>query len=189
MNTPAHALINLAVLGRMTPPAAVLAVLAGGLLPDVPMLVFYAVQKLQGMAEADIWSTAYFAPQWQAFFDAPNSLVLIAAGAAIAAWRRAPIWLLLFASMALHGVADLLLHHDDGHRHFWPVSDFRFASPVSYWDPAHYGWVVLPIEIGVSCLAIVKGWQRYPQRRNRAALVALGAIYFGFMVFAAVMWM
>ena len=49
MNTPAHALINLALLGRATPPGAVAAVLAGGLLPDLPMLVFYAVQRLEGV--------------------------------------------------------------------------------------------------------------------------------------------
>ena len=189
MNTPAHALINLALLARVTPAAAVLAVLAGGLLPDLPMLVFYAVQKLHGVAEAEIWSTAYFAPQWQAFFDAPNSLVLIGVGAAIAAALRRPIWLLLFASMALHCVFDLGLHHDDGHRHFWPLSGFRYASPVSYWDPAHYGWLVLPIEIAVSCVAVAIGWRRYPQRRNRVALMALGAVYLGFMVFAALVWM
>lgn len=188
MNTPAHALINLALLARITPAAAVLAVLAGGLLPDLPMLVFYAVQKLGGVAEAEIWSTAYFAPQWQAFFDVPNSLVLIALGAGWAAWARRPIWLLLFASMALHGVADLLLHHDDGHRHFWPLSEFRFSSPVSYWDPAHSGWLVLPVEIALSCLATVWAWRRYPQRRNRVALASLVAVYLGFMAFAAVVW-
>lgn len=189
MNTPAHALINLALLSRITPAAAVLVVLAGGLLPDLPMLVFYAVQKMHGVSEAEIWSTAYFAPQWQGFFDAPNSLVLIAIGAGVAAWAKRPIWLLLFASMALHGIADLLLHHDDGHRHFWPLSDFRFASPVSYWDPSHYGWLVLPIEIAVSCVALVIGWRRYPQRGNRVALLALAASYAGYLLFAALVWM
>jgi len=37
--------------------------------------------------------------------------------------------------MALHALFDFPLHHDDGHRHFWPFSEFRFDSPVSYWDP------------------------------------------------------
>ena len=91
MNTPAHALINLALLGRVTPPAAVLGVLLGGLLPDLPMLVFYAAERLQGTPEAVIWSERYFAPEWQAFFDAPNSLVLIAAGAALTPF--ALLWL------------------------------------------------------------------------------------------------
>ena len=188
MNTPAHALINLALLGRVTPPAAVLAVLLGGLIPDLPMLVFYAAERLQGTPEAVIWSERYFAPEWQAFFDAPNSLVLIAAGAAICAWRRWPIGLLLFASMALHGVADLALHHDDGHRHFWPISDWRFVSPVSYWDPDHFGRWVMPVELLAALGALIWAWHRYPQRRNRVALSALGAIHGAYLVFAAVVW-
>ena len=188
MNTPAHALINLALLGRVTPPAAVIAVLLGGLLPDLPMLLFYAAERLQGTPEAVIWSERYFAPEWQAFFDAPNSLVLITAGAAICAWRRWEIGLLLFASMALHGVADLALHHDDGHRHFWPVSDWRFVSPVSYWDPKHFGRWVMPVELLAAIGALIWAWRRYPQRRNRVALAALGAIHGGYLVFAAVVW-
>lgn len=188
MNTPAHALINLALLGRVTPPAAVAAVLVGGLLPDLPMLVFYAVERLRGVPEAVIWSEHYFAPQWQAFFDAPNSLVLIAVAAAVCAWRRWPIGVLLFASMALHSLADLALHHDDGHRHFWPISDFRFVSPVSYWDPDHFGRWVMPAELLAALAALVWAWRHYPQRRNRLALGALGLIHGGYLIFAAVLW-
>ena len=188
MNTPAHALINLALLGRVTPPGAVAAVLAGGLLPDLPMLVFYAVQRLEGVPEATIWSERYFAPQWQAFFDAPNSLVLIGAAAALCAWRRWPIGLLLCASMALHGVADLALHHDDGHRHFWPVSDFRFESPLSYWDPAHYGRWFMPAELIAALAAFLWAWRRYTDRFNRVLLGALGTIHVAYLVFALAVW-
>ena len=39
-------------------------------------------------------------------------------------------WLIaLFASMALHCFKDLPLHNDDAHRHFFPLSDWRFKQP------------------------------------------------------------
>ena len=63
-----------------------------------------------------------------------------------AAWLGRRFASALFASVLFHSLADLPLHHDDGHRHFWPFSDFRFASPVSYWDPSHHGNSVLTIE-------------------------------------------
>lgn len=46
----------------------------------------------------------------------------------------------LFALAALlHLAGDLPVHATDAHRHFWPLTDWRFVSPVSYWDPAHGG--------------------------------------------------
>ena len=36
---------------------------------------------------------------------------------------------------------------DDAHRHFYPLSDYRFISLVSYWDPRHYGTVAMPAEL------------------------------------------
>ena len=35
-------------------------------------------------------------------------------------------------------------HRDDSHRHPYPLSDWRFISPLSYWDPVHHGqWLGL----------------------------------------------
>ena len=40
----------------------------------------------------------------------------------------------------LHSVVDVLTHHDDGPLLFFPFSwTIRFYSPISYWDPAHFG--------------------------------------------------
>lgn len=38
------------------------------------------------------------------------------------------------------------------HRHLFPLSDWRFASPVSYWDPAHHGDVFLAAEADLVAL-------------------------------------
>ena len=43
------------------------------------------------------------------------------------------------ASM-LHTVIDIFVHYDDGPLLLFPLNwNLRFQSPVSYWDPEHYG--------------------------------------------------
>ncbi len=140
MNTPAHVVLNALVLGRGRWRDHWVAITGGALVPDLPMFGFYLYQRAVLEApERRIWSEAYFQPGWQTFFDLFNSLPLIALGALVA-WRaRATGWLAFFASMALHCLLDLPLHREDAHGHFFPFSSWRFESPVSYWDPAHYG--------------------------------------------------
>lgn len=46
----------------------------------------------------------------------------------------------LTCSAMLHTLFDIALHYDDGPLYLWPFNwDIRFYSPVSYWDPEHYG--------------------------------------------------
>ena len=61
--------------------------------------------------------------------------------------------------MTLHAVCDLLLHHDDAHLHFFLLSDWRFRSPVSYWDPNHFGEIVASLEglvVMVGCIILFR---------------------------------
>lgn len=110
------------------------------------MFVFYAYQKIVGQAESRIWSELYFRPEWQAFFDVFNSVPICGALLLVTLAIRRHGWSVFFASMLLHAACDLPLHYDDAHRHFWPLTDWRFQSPVSYWDPRHFGWITAPTE-------------------------------------------
>ena len=76
-------------------------------------------------------------------------------------WRS---WFL--GSCLLHTLVDIPVHHDDGPLIFWPFNwTYRFASPISYWDPAHYGVPTMIFEGGlVVCLAAMLIWQRYRSR-------------------------
>ena len=57
-------------------------------------------------------------------------------------------WLKAFASSAfLHLSLDFLLHSQDARRQLWPLSDWVFISPLSYWDKNHYGHVIGGLEI------------------------------------------
>ena len=188
MNTPAHIILNAVVLGRGRTRANWLPITAGALLPDLPMVGFYLYQRfVLEQSESIIWSQLYFDPDWQQFFDLFNSLPLIAIGAALAWSRQSRAALALFLSMALHVAADLPLHREDAHGHFYPLSSWRFESPISYWDPAHHGLVVGGLEmVGVivgSLLLIGRGtaW-RY------VGLATLG-LYGIFAAFAIRYWL
>lgn len=172
MNTPAHLVVNLALLGRERPEVARW-VAAGALLPDLPMFAFYLWQRVvAGAGEAHIWSTAYFEPAWQRLFDGFNSVPLFAL-LGVLAWalgQRGPAW--GCASVLLHCFGDAFLHREDGHRHLWPLSDERFMSPVSYWDPAHHG----ALGSGLETLLVLGASLLLWPKAGRAGKIALASL-------------
>ncbi|MEO0408095.1 MAG: hypothetical protein AAF289_12165 [Cyanobacteria bacterium P01_A01_bin.135] len=184
MNTPAHIVLNLLFLGRADQGVA-LPVICGAILPDLPMFVFYGIQKLRGIPERVIWRQSYYEPGWQNFIDLFNSIPLILVGLGIAWWLGSRSGILLAVSMLLHIAGDLPLHHDDGHRHFFPLSDWRFESPVSYWDPNHYGGIVTVIEVLaviVGCALLLMGHRSFGARLAVGAIAALYMAYFAYVV-------
>lgn len=154
--TTAHLAASAWVWRRETSWSAATAIVAGAIIPDSPMFLFYAYQKLLASApEKLIWDDLYFRDHWQLFFDGFNSipLVLLVLAVCIPLNFR---WGALFAGSALlHLICDLPLHNDDAHRHFLPLSNWRFFSPVSYWDPKYFGWFVAPIELGMAICSSV----------------------------------
>jgi hypothetical protein len=189
LNTPAHLVLNALVLGRGNWRDAWFPITAGALMPDLPMFAFYAYQRFLGAPEALIWSDSYFHPDWQLLFDLFNSLPLLAF-AALVSWRahwRGP--LAFFSSMILHCLTDLPLHHEDAHAHFLPFSNWRFHSPISYWDPRHHGRIAAVVEmlfvlVGAGSLAL-----RSPVRAWRVVGAFALASYAGFIAYAVITWL
>lgn len=189
MNTPAHAALNLLVLGRRGRPQLAWPILAGSIVPDLPIVVLYAFEKARGTAEQVIWTKRYYEPAWQLFIDLWNSLPLIALAFVVARLAGAAGSSAFFASMGLHVLADLPLHHDDAHRHFLPLSDWRFASPISYWDAARGGrWVTLA-EITFVFLACWLLWRRFEQRGVRFAVGLIFGVYLLYFGFVTLVWL
>ena len=208
MTTPAHAALSLIVLGRSERNA--LPVALGAVAPDLPMLVFYIWERLvRGVSEGRIWSERYFDPGWQVVFDIPSSIPLLgialcillvligrrstAGSVAPAAMAAAPrpakltASALFIASMIVHALGDLPLHREDAHRHFFPFSDWRFTSPVSYWDPEHYGGYAAAAEV-VLVLAVSVFLFRAYRGRGRWVVAGVAGIYALFIGFAVLMW-
>lgn len=148
MNTPGHYILNLALLGKTIAPKHNMAIAIGAILPDLPIFVFYFVAKfIYKLPEGKIWSEAYYEPFWQNIVALFHSIPLALIGAAIfyrLDWKPGVI---LCLSMVGHSLLDLPVHHDDAHRHFFPLSNYRFISPFSYWDTNHYGKIVSFVEM------------------------------------------
>ena len=126
------------------------------------MFGFYVYQKIVGSSEQLIWSTLYFQPSWQLFFDLFNSIPV--AVIILVAARQSRFVQLVAASALLHLLFDLPLHNDDAHRHFLPFTNWRFESPVSYWDSNHFGHIVAILEltaaVAISAFISFRGTQR-----------------------------
>jgi hypothetical protein len=189
MNSQTHMLMGAALFGRPAPRLA-WAAAAGGLIPDLPMFMIVAGLRMSGFALDEIFGRLYWAPWWQIANAVAHSFLLwggLAAGSAFAlrrggaesrpAWTGAPALFALSASALIHSAIDFLVHRDDAHMHFWPLSAWRFRSPVSYWDSNHYGnWFGL-FEAAVGVLLIVVLFRRYRSRRLRAVLALALALY------------
>ncbi len=186
MNTPAHAVLNLLLLARDGSHRQSAAVVTGAILPDLAIVVFYAWHLLLGTPESEIWSREYFRPAWQAWIDAFNSIPLILLALPLCLHFRRYWLAALLASMLLHAAGDLPLHHDDAHRHFYPFSDWRFASPVSYWDPDYHGYWASLVEF--VCVLAASIFLFLRNAALRPWLAAIMAIYLAYWLYVYLVW-
>ena len=140
MNTPSHYIVNFVLLGKNIGTEYKIPIIIGAILPDIPIFIFYFLAKfIFQIPNGKIWSEAYYEPFWQDLIAIFHSIPIAIIGLFIClgfGWRSIAM---LFMSMIIHDLCDLPVHHDDAHRHFFPFSNYRFMSPISYWDPKHYG--------------------------------------------------
>lgn len=187
MQTPGHILINLGILGRRNCPERGWPIILGALLPDAALFGFYAWTRLiQGQLDSEIWNTLYFLPTWQIVFAIFNSIPLILLGLGVAYYYKQTLMTVFCSSALLHCFQDLPLHHDDGHRHFWPFSMFRFESPISYWDPENNGIWGAGIETVLVLVASYFIFRRSQSRWSKGISALMGGIYF--LLYAGYLW-
>ena len=60
--------------------------------------------------------------------------------------------------------------------HFWPVTDWKFESPWSYWDTRAGANIIGPLEAGLSIVASVVLWVRHTSWAFRTFVLALLAL-------------
>lgn len=175
MNTPAHLIFGAAAFARPNAPAVNAAALFGALLPDLSLYLLTGWSLfVMGIPPRTVFGELYFSPQWQGIFAVDNSIPLWALGLGIGLALRSRVLIAFAGAGLLHLVFDFALHHDDARRHFWPITDFVFTSPVSYWDPRHFGNIFGPLEIAVSLLLCVVLWRRFKGWFARSLIVAAG---------------
>lgn len=171
METYAHSFFTwaLAKHGVRSGRSAGIAGAVGAALPDVPSVAgtayyvgaAYLSEGWGSMSSEGVLSAIYFTGPFGATGSALHSIVPVAAllgiYAALRAWRfdlpKVALWLLV--GWAGHAVADFLTHAGDGARPlFWPISDWEWRSPVSYYDPDHYGVLFMFAEHGLILLVV-----------------------------------
>jgi membrane-bound metal-dependent hydrolase YbcI (DUF457 family) len=188
MNTQTHVIMSAALFGGDVPKRAWAAAL-GGVLPDVPMLLIVLVLKLSGMSGQRIFDEMYWQNWWQVSngiahnFWAWGGLLLLAVFMRERLAAAAPnmdFWALVLvfaASGLLHSLIDFLCHREDAHMSLWPVTRWKFMSPVSYYDPAHYGrWFSL-FEAALGLVLSIVLLQRFNANLLRAVLAICIFLY------------
>ncbi|SFR00157.1 hypothetical protein [Poseidonocella sedimentorum] len=163
--------LALAVLGRDSRgqggPAAVGAIVLGALLPD---LFLFVGHFLRGTSAA--WSPAL--PVLVAAFNSLPLWGVVFLGTRALRWRLPA---LVAGAALLHILTDLPLHAADARPHFFPLTDWAFHSPVSFWDAAHHGqWAgLLEGVLFAGCIAVM--WRRWRSLPARLALALFAVIY------------
>lgn len=177
MNTPAHLVVGWAAFGRSGRPVLVIAALIGSLLPDLSLYLLAGWHLIVlDTPPRTVFDELYFSDGWQAVFAVDNSLILWGALLGLGLVLGSALLVAGAGAGVLHLAADFLLHHDDARRHFWPATDWIFASPVSYWDTDYHAGIVGPLETLVVLVLCVLLWRRMDGVGWRVLIASLALV-------------
>ncbi len=175
MNTPAHLIFGLAAFGRPGRAKLTTAAFIGALAPDASLYAMAGISLfVLGIPAETVFGKLYYSSAWQQVFAIDNSFILWGALLAVALWQR---WSTLFAFAGaglLHLALDFPLHSHDARMHFWPISNWVFESPLSYWDSRDWAHIVGPVELGASITLCAFLLVRFRSWTMRLATVILG---------------
>jgi len=177
MNTPAHVIFAAAAFARPYDRTRTIAAVTGALAPDASLYIMAVVSLyVLGLEANYVFDTLYFSDAWQQVFKIDNSFLVWGAVFLLAWWYGARNGMVFAASGLLHLALDFPLHHDDGRPHFWPLRNWVFQSPISYWDRTHHAGIIGPIEMGLSALFCVVLALRFGSVRSRVVIAALAIL-------------
>ena len=187
MNSPTHSLLAMALLSKRGHTRRNWAVFIGSVIPDIAIYLWYPYQSfIKGESGRRIWNELYFEPPMQNLIALFNSIPIYAVMLLIGFFARGKLWgkcLLVFALAALiHMATDLPVHAHDAYRHFWPISDWRFISPFSYYEADHHAGIVSLIELVIALTSIFVLWRRFPKRWVKIVLGVLAVLYIALQV-------
>lgn len=188
MNTPSHLLLTAALRRALGwAPRERAAVLLGAIAPDILLYVLsagaFAYYRLGRGWDGErtlryVYDRLFFEdPVWIVSHNLLHAPLILLAGFAVIHMLGGPTtrvrrWLFWFlVACAFHSAIDILTHHDDGPLLLFPFDwHLRFSSPVSYWDPAHFGREFSRFELGLDVALAVylavgsvrRWWARRP---------------------------
>ena len=181
MQTPTHTLLALAFLAKKGRPTRNRAVLIGSLMPDIFIYICWAWLSINGVSQDKIWNEIYFESGVQ-FWGAISNSIPLFLGFVVLGWftrKKKYGGLLLFLALAalIHIASDFPVHAEDAHQHFWPISEWRFYSPLSYWDVRHFGRSVGFVETLLGLGLVMVLLRRFTKRSTRIVLYIVLSFY------------
>jgi len=178
--TSSHILIGAAVTSRTRfKPWQLMLAWVGGFMPDSFIFVMVALSRMVNGPGFDLWSYPnglYWQQPWQTFSSIANSfplwtLVLLIGFLLFkysSRFKIVGLGILIFSvGYFLHISVDFFTHADDAYPQFWPFTDWRFNSPISYWQPEYYGRIFGVVEAitGFSIMVyLVMKFKQWPIR-------------------------
>jgi hypothetical protein len=116
---------------------------AGAILPDLPYCAFFTAAAVEhgprAFLDLALWRSVWGHPLVIALHSFVPWGVAMLLLLSTRGWRRSPGIFAFVAGWGSHIVIDMLTHRSDGYPVFWPLSDYRFPTPVSYWESAYHG--------------------------------------------------
>ena len=136
----------------------------GAVVPDLPYVFLFAVAALRSgpsaLADLELWDSLWRNPligglhsfvPWGAMLLATLVLRRIRGPAKIFGPAIA-----LVLGWGFHVMLDMLTHRSDGYPIVWPVSDYRFPTPISYWEAEYHGVAFSLICDGLIALLLLR---------------------------------
>jgi hypothetical protein len=197
VNTQTHLLVAAALFAKPDEPKRNAALIIGALLPDAAIFGLFGWAVLTGVPQSELWGRIYFSEPMLTFTAIGNSAPLYVA-IALLGWFSArsrsgvpaeeplptlPALAVLGLAALTHLAGDFPVHVDDAHPHFWPFSDWRYRSPISYWDSAHHGRAFSAFEAALGLSLAVILMQRFRALWVRGLLAIGVAGYLAIPVF------
>jgi len=186
MMTQTHILVAAGMFAKPGDKTRSIVALLGGFFPDFMLSALFIVSRLQGVSMEIIFTQLYWSERWVALMAPGNSFVVYSLAAAIgvgllkssSGWQRIGQLIVVFSISALaHVATDFLLHAQDARAQFWPLSDWVFYSPVSYWDARYYGNWFIPVEMLLALILLLIVYARFRSRTAGVWLVLVALVY------------
>ena len=145
----------------------------GAIVPDLPYVAIFAAATLRTgpgvLADLALWDSLWRNPLVCALHSVvPWSVVVLAS---VVQRRRAGPLVEGVTAFVLgwgsHVFLDMLTHRTDGYPIFWPISGYRFPTPISYWEPSFHGVAfalvcdgsIAVLLLGLAALRLRRAWR------------------------------
>ena len=137
----------------------------GGALPDLASIATALFLFFAGGFSASALLGEFFSTPFRGYYLVFHSFIVFAIAALVVLALKRKLWPFFFG-WGLHLLIDLPTHSTDGIRPLWPLTDWQFCSPFSWWDFSHGAPIVIAVEAAALAVALWILWKERKHRRR-----------------------